>query len=236
MIRVLVAEDSPTSRALLVAILSSDPEIQVVGEAVDGVRGGGDDAQAPPRRGDHGHPDAAHGRLRGHQGDHDRHAHADHHRHQQPGGRRGGDIDALPAPAPWRSWKSRPGPTLPGFEPLAQQLHRPRQGAVPGQGCPALAAACARAGGDSRRPTRVRGCRCRQQHRRAGRSASPAVRSCRATFPSPSWWCSTSPRALPAGWPTGSTRAATCASSWPRTARPSCRTPSTWPRTTATWA
>jgi two-component system chemotaxis response regulator CheB len=36
-IRVLVADDSPTARALLVAILASDPEIQVVGEAADGV-------------------------------------------------------------------------------------------------------------------------------------------------------------------------------------------------------
>src|SRR5260370_831052 len=33
MIRVLVADDSPTARALLVAILTSDPEIEVVGEA-----------------------------------------------------------------------------------------------------------------------------------------------------------------------------------------------------------
>src|SRR5919202_1262833 len=37
MIRVLVAEDSPTARALLVQILDADPEIQVVGEARDGV-------------------------------------------------------------------------------------------------------------------------------------------------------------------------------------------------------
>ena len=37
MIRVLVAEDSPTARALLVALLASDPEITVVGEARDGV-------------------------------------------------------------------------------------------------------------------------------------------------------------------------------------------------------
>jgi two-component system chemotaxis response regulator CheB len=37
MIRVLVAEDSPTTRALLVAILASDPEIEVGGEARDGV-------------------------------------------------------------------------------------------------------------------------------------------------------------------------------------------------------
>ena len=37
--RVLVVEDSPTARALLVHILGSDPEIQVVGEARDGVEG-----------------------------------------------------------------------------------------------------------------------------------------------------------------------------------------------------
>jgi len=37
MIRVLVAEDSPTARALLAEILGSDPEILVVGEARDGV-------------------------------------------------------------------------------------------------------------------------------------------------------------------------------------------------------
>ncbi len=36
MIRVLVAEDSATARALLVQILTSDPEIRVVGEAEDG--------------------------------------------------------------------------------------------------------------------------------------------------------------------------------------------------------
>ncbi len=37
MIRVLIADDSATARALLVAILTSDPEIQVVGEAGNGV-------------------------------------------------------------------------------------------------------------------------------------------------------------------------------------------------------
>lgn len=37
MIRVLVAEDSPTARALLVHLLESDPEICVVGQAKDGV-------------------------------------------------------------------------------------------------------------------------------------------------------------------------------------------------------
>jgi two-component system chemotaxis response regulator CheB len=37
MIDVLVAEDSPTARALLVAILNGDPELRVVGEARDGV-------------------------------------------------------------------------------------------------------------------------------------------------------------------------------------------------------
>ena len=37
MIRVVVAEDSPTVRALLVEILQSDPEIKVVGQATNGV-------------------------------------------------------------------------------------------------------------------------------------------------------------------------------------------------------
>ncbi len=37
MIRVVVAEDSPTARELIVRILQSDPEITVVGEARDGV-------------------------------------------------------------------------------------------------------------------------------------------------------------------------------------------------------
>ncbi|MBW3630114.1 MAG: chemotaxis-specific protein-glutamate methyltransferase CheB [Gemmatimonadetes bacterium] len=36
MIRVLIAEDSPTIRALLVAIIGADPELQVVGEARTG--------------------------------------------------------------------------------------------------------------------------------------------------------------------------------------------------------
>jgi two-component system chemotaxis response regulator CheB len=39
MIRVVVVEDSPTARALLVDILRSDPELDVVGEAQDGVEG-----------------------------------------------------------------------------------------------------------------------------------------------------------------------------------------------------
>src|SRR5439155_3021932 len=39
MIRVLVVDDSPTARALLVEILRSDPDIQVVGEAADGAAG-----------------------------------------------------------------------------------------------------------------------------------------------------------------------------------------------------
>ncbi len=39
MIRVLVVDDSATARALLVEILQSDPEIQVVGQARDGMEG-----------------------------------------------------------------------------------------------------------------------------------------------------------------------------------------------------
>jgi two-component system chemotaxis response regulator CheB len=39
MIRVVVVDDSATARALLVAILRRDPEIQIVGEARDGVEG-----------------------------------------------------------------------------------------------------------------------------------------------------------------------------------------------------
>src|SRR4051794_30900087 len=39
MIRALVVEDSPTARELLVEILRSDPEIQVVGHAKDGIEG-----------------------------------------------------------------------------------------------------------------------------------------------------------------------------------------------------
>ncbi len=37
MIRVLIVEDSATTRQALAAILESDPEIEVVGQAVDGV-------------------------------------------------------------------------------------------------------------------------------------------------------------------------------------------------------
>ena len=36
-IRVLVVDDSPTSRLLIVAILRADPEIEVVGQAADGL-------------------------------------------------------------------------------------------------------------------------------------------------------------------------------------------------------
>jgi two-component system chemotaxis response regulator CheB len=39
MIRVLVVDDSPTARALLVEILRSDPDVQVIGEAKDGLEG-----------------------------------------------------------------------------------------------------------------------------------------------------------------------------------------------------
>jgi two-component system chemotaxis response regulator CheB len=39
MIRVLVVDDSPTARALLVEILRSDPEVEVIGEAKDGLEG-----------------------------------------------------------------------------------------------------------------------------------------------------------------------------------------------------
>jgi two-component system chemotaxis response regulator CheB len=39
MIRVVVVDDSPTARALLVEILSGDPDIQVIGEARDGAEG-----------------------------------------------------------------------------------------------------------------------------------------------------------------------------------------------------
>ena len=39
MIRVLVVEDSATAREHITAILNSDPEIEVVGEASDGVEG-----------------------------------------------------------------------------------------------------------------------------------------------------------------------------------------------------
>ncbi len=37
-IRVLVVEDSPTARSLLVSLLDQDPEIQVVGTALDGIQ------------------------------------------------------------------------------------------------------------------------------------------------------------------------------------------------------
>src|SRR5437588_10605023 len=37
MIRVLIVDDSPTARALLATILAGDPELEVVGEARDGV-------------------------------------------------------------------------------------------------------------------------------------------------------------------------------------------------------
>src|ERR1700758_135115 len=39
MIRIVVVDDSPTARALLVGILSGDPELEVVGEGRDGVEG-----------------------------------------------------------------------------------------------------------------------------------------------------------------------------------------------------
>lgn len=39
MIRILIVDDSPTTRQALASILEGDPEIQVVGQAADGVEG-----------------------------------------------------------------------------------------------------------------------------------------------------------------------------------------------------
>jgi two-component system, chemotaxis family, protein-glutamate methylesterase/glutaminase len=39
MVRVLVVDDSPTAREAICAILRSDPDIQIVGEATDGAHG-----------------------------------------------------------------------------------------------------------------------------------------------------------------------------------------------------
>jgi two-component system chemotaxis response regulator CheB len=48
MIRVLVADDSPTARALLVQILGTDPEIRVIGEAHDGLEAVAETARLRP--------------------------------------------------------------------------------------------------------------------------------------------------------------------------------------------
>jgi two-component system chemotaxis response regulator CheB len=47
-IRVLIVDDSPTARAAIAAILDSDPEIQIVGQAVDGEEGVALAAQLKP--------------------------------------------------------------------------------------------------------------------------------------------------------------------------------------------
>ena len=64
-VRVLIVDDSALMRKLLGDLLSSRPEIEVVGSARDGARGRRSDGQAQTRRGHARCPDAGHVRARG---------------------------------------------------------------------------------------------------------------------------------------------------------------------------
>ncbi len=58
MIRVLLADDQPLVLAGLRTILTSEPDIEIIGEAQDGVHRGRAGARTPSRSGADGHPDA----------------------------------------------------------------------------------------------------------------------------------------------------------------------------------
>ena len=64
-VRVLIVDDQALVRAGFRMILEAEPEIEVVGEAEDGVRGGRGGARAAARRRPDGHPDAEPRRARG---------------------------------------------------------------------------------------------------------------------------------------------------------------------------
>ena len=64
-IRVLIADDQELVRTGLRMILTGEPDIEVVGEAADGARGGGDARALRPDVVLHGHPDAEARRPRG---------------------------------------------------------------------------------------------------------------------------------------------------------------------------
>jgi two-component system chemotaxis response regulator CheB len=70
MTNVLIVDDSPTLRHLIRAILTTDPELNVIGRSAKRRRGRKNGGQASSRRGYHGYSDADHGRLRGHSPDH----------------------------------------------------------------------------------------------------------------------------------------------------------------------
>ena len=65
-ISVLIADDHPIARQGLRAMLESDPQVQVVGEAAGWRPGAGDGGATEPHRGADGHQDAEPGRTGGH--------------------------------------------------------------------------------------------------------------------------------------------------------------------------
>ncbi len=95
-IKVLVVDDSPVTRALVVHLLDAEPDLEVIGTVNDGqaaldfLASGGD----RPDVDRHGHPHAATRRLRGDAPDHGDATAADRHLHGH--GRSAGAGDRLP--------------------------------------------------------------------------------------------------------------------------------------------
>ena len=63
--RVLIVDDSAFMRKVLQSIIAADPQMEVVGEARDGREAVSLNESLQPRRDQHGHQYAAHGRSAG---------------------------------------------------------------------------------------------------------------------------------------------------------------------------
>ena len=121
MLRVLIADDSTTARSLLHTMLASDAELQIVGEASNGLEAV-EQTQRLRRYRHDGPAHAAPGWFGSDEGDHDHGPHADRDHHRQ---RKRFEVEtslAHAAPAPWRSCRSRPVPGSQGFTEATREL------------------------------------------------------------------------------------------------------------------